>query len=212
MNTLEAIRALNDIASCQEGMLTTAQAGACGVGRHTLSRLEKAGNIERLAKGVYRMGGAPSPREEDVLAVWLSLDPGRRPGSRPDANSPVAMGATAAWLLELGEVGPVPYEFCSRRRRQTQRPNVRLRKREIAAADIVLARGIPATSPGRTVLDLIEAGEDLSLVAGVLNDALTRGLVSDEARLAGDVDALGTEAEPGETVGLYKRMTGRAVP
>ena len=31
--------------------------------------------------------------------------------------------------------------------------------------------GIPATTPGRTVLDLIDYGEDLSLAGAVLRDA-----------------------------------------
>ena len=43
------------------------QAKVLGVERYALSRLEGLGNIERLAKGVYRMGGSPSTREEDVL-------------------------------------------------------------------------------------------------------------------------------------------------
>lgn len=34
------------------------QAKVLGVERYALSRLEGLGNIERLAKGVYRMGGS----------------------------------------------------------------------------------------------------------------------------------------------------------
>ena len=56
------------------------QAKVLGVERYALSRREGLGNIERLAKGVYRMGGSPSTREaeyalslagreEDVLAA-----------------------------------------------------------------------------------------------------------------------------------------------
>ena len=80
MKLIEAIRAVNDIASSQRGLFTSAQAKALGVERYALSRLEGLDSIERLAKGVYRMGGSPSTREEDVLAAWLSIDPGRRPG------------------------------------------------------------------------------------------------------------------------------------
>lgn len=209
MKTLDAIRTLNDIAFSQKGMFTTAQAEAAGVGRHTVSRLEKLGNVERLAKGVYRMGGAPSPREEDVFAAWLSIDPGRRPGDLSGGDAPVAMGATAAWLLGLGEVGPAPYEFCTGERRQTQRPNLRLRRRSLGPGDVAMASGIPATTPSRTVVDLIDRGEDLSLVASVLNDALDRGLVDDEAGLRAEVDKRGARAG---VPGLYGAMTGRGRP
>lgn len=86
MKLIEAIRAVNDIASSQRGLFTSAQAKALGVERYALSRLEGLGNIERLAKGVYRMGGSPSTREEGVLAARLSIDPGKRPGDEALAH------------------------------------------------------------------------------------------------------------------------------
>ena len=212
MKILDTIRALNDIASSQKGMFTTAQAQGAGVERYAVSRLEKLGNIERLAKGVYRMGGAPGQREEDVFAAWLSLNPGRRPGSPPAERDPIAMGATAAWLHRIGEVGPTPYEFCTDERRQTQRPDLVLRKRKIDAADVTVVSGIPATTPSRTVIDLIDYGEDLSLIANVLNDALARGLVTDEARLKKEIDSRATRAGLSKGSSLYELMRRRRRP
>lgn len=206
MKTLDTIRTLNDIASSQKGMFTTSQAQAAGVGRHAVSRLEKLGNVERLAKGVYRMGGAPSQREEDVFAVWLSLNPGRCPGSPSAECDPIAMCATAAWLHGIGEVGPTPYEFCTEERRQTQRPGLVLRKRKIDAADVTVVSGIPATTPSRTVVDLIDCGEDLSLVANALNDALTQGLVADEAKLKEEIDGRAARAGLPNGGSLYELM------
>lgn len=212
MKILDTIRALNDIASSQKGMFTTAQAQGAGVERYAVSRLEKLGNIERLAKGVYRMGGAPGQREEDVFAAWLSLNPGRRPGSPPAERDPIAMGATAAWLHRIGEVGPTPYEFCTDERRQTQRPDLVLRKRKIDTADVTVVSGIPATTPSRTVIDLIDYGEDLSLIANVLNDALARGLVTDEARLKKEIDSRATRAGLSKGSSLYELMRRRRRP
>ena len=212
MKILDTIRALNDIASSQKGMFTTAQAQGAGVERYAVSRLEKLGNIERLAKGVYRMGGAPGQREEDVFAAWLSLNPGRRPGSPPAERDPIAMGATAAWLHRIGEVGPTPYEFCTDERRQTQRPDLVLRKRKIDTADVTVVSGIPATTPSRTVIDLIDYGEDLSLIANVLNDALARGLVTDEARLKKEIDSRATRVGLSKGSSLYELMRRRRRP
>ena len=212
MKILDTIRALNDIASSQKGMFTTAQAQGAGVERYAVSRLEKLGNIERLAKGVYRMGGAPGQREEDVFAAWLSLNPGRRPGSPPAERDPIAMGATAAWLHRIGEVGPTPYEFCTDERRQTQRPDLVLRKRKIDAADVTVVSGIPVTTPSRTVIDLIDYGEDLSLIANVLNDALARGLVTDEARLKKEIDSRATRVGLSKGSSLYELMRRRHRP
>ncbi len=204
MKSIDCIKALNDVSAYQRGMFTSAQAKRLGVERYALSRLEKDGAIERVLRGVYRMGGAPSIREEDVYATWLSLIPGREPGV-PDAigRIPIAMGATAAWLQELGEIGPAPLEFCCGERRQTQRGSLAIRKRTLAGDEVVYAGGIPATSPSRTILDLIDGGEDLSLVSNVLEDALGRGLVPDEGKLAGEIDRRGPKAGLPKGASLY---------
>lgn len=209
MKLIEAIRIINDIASSQKGLFTSAQAKALGVERYALSRLEGLGNIERLAKGVYRMGGSPSTREEDVLAAWLSIDPGRRPGDIAGEGVPVAMGATAAWLYGIGEVGPSPYEFCTPERKQTKRPNLIIRKRRLDPRDVAIASGVPATRPWLTVVDLIDSGEDLSLVANVLADALERGLVEDEGALRQSVDARAAKAGMPAGASLYDSLARR---
>lgn len=209
MKLIEAIRVVNDIASSQRGLFTSAQAQALGVERYALSRLEGLGNIERLAKGVYRMGGSPSTREEDVLAAWLSIDPGRRPGDIAGEGAPIAMGATAAWLYGIGEVGPSPYEFCTPERKQTKRLNLIIRKRRLDPKDVAIVSGIPATRPWLTVVDLIDSGEDLSLVANVLEDALEGGLVEDEDALREKVDARGARVGMPAGASLYDSLARR---
>lgn len=135
------------------------------------------------------MGGAPSIREEGVYAAWLSLVPNREPGTPDDAGrTPVAMGAAAAWLQGIGEIDPEPLEFCCVARRQTQRGSLTVRKRRLEDGDVALVGGIPTTSLSRTVLDLIDEGEDLSLVSSVLREALDRSLIPNEGRLASEVE------------------------
>ncbi len=48
---------------------------------------------------------------------------------------------------------------------------MRFLKRELPNDDVCVVAGIPTTTLRRTVLDLIDYGEDLSLVAAVLRDA-----------------------------------------
>ena len=105
------------------------------------------------------------------------------------------MGATAAWLHGFGEIEPSPYEFCMPNRKQTKRPNLVLRKREFDPDDVALVAGIPATKPARTVVDLIDYGEDLSLVANVLADALEKGLIDDEGTFRKSIDARARDAD-----------------
>lgn len=209
MNTITAIKVLNGISSYQRGLFTTAQAHRIGVERYALSRLEKEGLIERLAKGVYRMGGAPSLREEEVLATWLSLNPTREPGARiKPANEPVATGVTAAWLQHLGEVGPTPLEFCMTERKQTQRRGLKLRKRHLHDQDVIRIAGIPVTSPAKTILDLIDFGEDISLVSSVLHDALNRRLIENENLLSEEINSRSSKVGLPKNSSLYDWMTG----
>lgn len=60
---------------------------------------------------------------------------------------------------------------------------------------MAIVSDIPATRPWLTVVDLIDSGEELSLVANVLADALAdaleRGLVEDEGALREKIDAGG---------------------
>lgn len=132
---------LNGISAYQRGLFTTAQAKKRVVERYVLSRLEKVGTIERLAKGVYRMGGAPSLREEEVIDAWLSLNPDKEPGAKVGSEDKIIVtGVTSAWLRQLGEVGPAPLEFCRSRRKQTQRDGLTVKKRSRVPSGAVRRR------------------------------------------------------------------------
>lgn len=144
-----------------------------------------------------------------MFAAWLSIDPGRRPGDIAGEGVPVAMGATAAWLYGIGEVGPSPYEFCTPERKQTKRPNLIIRKRRLDPKDVAIVSGIPATRPWLTVVDPIDSEEDLSLVANVLADALERGLVEDEGALREKIDARGGKSRDAGGAGQYDSLARR---
>lgn len=172
MKALEALNLIKDYCASQKGLFTTAQAQSAGVGRMTLSRLAQHGQIERIAHGVYKAATAPSPREENVYAAWLALDPTVPAWERPtDGTGFTASLNTAAWLHDLGELKADPLTFSSPTRQQTRNKRLHLLKRQLQPKDVTLVAGIPTTTLVRTVLDLIDYDEDLSLVASVLVDA-----------------------------------------
>lgn len=189
MKALDSIQVINDLAAYQQGLFTAAQAQASGIERVTLTRLEGHGQIERISHGVYRAGGAPSIRAEEILAAWMALNPNVPTYQRDRGpNGFTASLNTAAWLLELGELNPTPITFSHPSRRQTRKKGLIFLKRKLEETDIVIVSGIPTTSAARTVLDLIDYKEDFSLVASVLSDALDKALIVNEASLKEEID------------------------
>lgn len=71
----------------------------------------------------------------------------------------------------LGELKPEPITFSHPARKQTRSSRLRFLKRKLEPNGLTIAAGIPTTTYARTILDLIDYGEDLSLVSSVLADA-----------------------------------------
>jgi predicted transcriptional regulator of viral defense system len=63
---------LGSIAGRRWGLVATAQAEDTDVSRKQLARMASAGAIERVARGVYRMAGAPPQDHEAIYATWLA--------------------------------------------------------------------------------------------------------------------------------------------
>lgn len=176
MKARTALRELAEVTESQWGMVTSAQARARGISHVTLARLADAGDLERLAHGVYKDSGAPSDVHQELRAAWLSIEP-RRTASERLRDRPgfaTVSGESAAALHGLGDLRAMRSEFTTLRRKQTQRGNVRYRTRALACEDITIREGMPVTTAERTIADLMEAGTDLSLVAGVVRDATSR--------------------------------------
>lgn len=182
MDALKVLRELSELTAAQWGLVTTAQAGRCGVSRLYLSRLAEAGHLDRVGQGIYRAAAVPADRNEALKAAWLSINPKLTVAERlrPGVHDAVVSGAAAAFLHGAGDLVPEPYEFTVASRRQTQRQELRFRVRQLSADSVTLREGLPVTTVEQTVADLIEARTDLSLVAGVLADVPT----VDSAQLA----------------------------
>jgi predicted transcriptional regulator of viral defense system len=150
------IAKLGAIAAERWGMVTTARAAEVGVSRKTVSALTTSGALERLAQGVYRMAGAPEAALEiDTIRIhWLALG---------GTASIVAAGKSAAALHEIGDWFPGASEFVAPTRRTTRIDGVRIRIRSLEAEDTVFVDGMPTMTVERTIADLVESREDLSL-------------------------------------------------
>jgi hypothetical protein len=186
MKARNALRELAEMSASQWGMVTSAQAATRGITRLDLSRLTESGDLVRLAHGVYKDAGAPSGAYLDVRAAWLSSDPARLAGDRlgDGHRGVVVSGQTAAWLHDIGDLRSNRTELTAPVRRQTQRPDLHYRRRDLPEADVTIRDGLPVTTPERTIADLVENRTDLSIVADVLRDAsrkfqLDLGLLAD---------------------------------
>lgn len=169
------------LAEEQQGLVTSRQAVLAGVSFAELSRMAGGGVLERVHRGVYRVGGAPGDRREDLRATWLSLDPAAAPGER--LRDPVVLShATAAVLHDLGDLAADVHEFTLTRRRQTRQRHVRLHRRA-AAPSWTVVDGLPVTTVLQTIADLAAEPVDGGHLGGIVRDAVLRHLLPLEGLL-----------------------------
>lgn len=167
------------ITADQWGMISAAQAASVGVHAQTLARLARAGRLERLAHGIYRLVGSPPRPDDDLRVAWIGLDP-RRTAAVRIASGPteVVSHRSAAALHDLGDLVTDRMEFTASVRRQTRRADVRIRRGQLDGEDWALVDGLPVTSPLRTIDDLATDLIDRGHLAGVVRDALTQQAAS----------------------------------
>jgi predicted transcriptional regulator of viral defense system len=180
MDAREARRAITPIAEAQRGLITTGQAARVGVPRLDMSRLEAAGDLERLSHGVYRVAGAVRDEYTDVYAQWLALDPGRTAAERvADRAHMIAVShRSAAAIYDIGDLPANVDTYTASYRKQSQRAGVRVHTGTLDTADVRVERGMLVTTPERTLADLRRTEPDSSHVADALADALDARRVS----------------------------------
>ncbi|BDR53454.1 hypothetical protein KIM372_13610 [Bombiscardovia nodaiensis] len=209
MKSSNAGERLREICASQWGLVTTAQAGDAGVPRIALTRLAQSGKYERLAQGVYRDTAVPSSQYDYLRGAWLSLNPSQSSEERVFSPTPdaVVCRETAAWLLGYGTFVPEPYRFATPARRQTQRPELRLYRKQYPKESLEICQGLPVTSFEQTVADLVEAEADLSLVSDMFSELPLEAPYNQEKLIA----LLSPFAEhngftPGDGESFYKQL------
>jgi predicted transcriptional regulator of viral defense system len=192
MRETESSRNLYEIAEPQYGFFTTKQAREAGYDESKHAYHVHAGNWIREHRGIYRLRSFPSPERPDLILWFLwSRD-------RNDIPLGVYSHDTALALYDLSDVNPsklhitVPKAF----RRNSAIPKALvLHKADLAPTDAQDILGVRATTPLRTIADLIAAGKtDESILKQAVTEGLTRGLVTrrqiERAHLPPDVQTV----------------------
>ncbi len=187
---------LTKLAARQHGVVSLQQLGDLGYSRSDVSRHTRAGRLQRLLPLIYRVAGTPSSLEQRAIAAAL--------WAGPDA---VVSHQTAAALWQM--CGPGNSIDVSSSRRITSPPaGVQAHLGDVPNRDRGRLRGVPVTSPARTLLDLAAQrteGRLLPVVErAILGDLVAPAQVLDVLRrnpgrrgcrrLAGCLDLAGSSA------------------
>jgi len=165
--------ALYHLAEQQAGYFTARQAARAGFSWERLTDYSKSGRFRRVAHGIYRLAQFPSSRFEDLFVAWLKCGP----------KSAISHESALA-LYDLSDVLPGKVHVTVPRTASRRRKGIRLHTNRLRPADVVKREGLPVTSVPRTIADVARAGLSEDHVARAIQDALERGLTTQQALLA----------------------------
>ena len=131
------------IAERQHGNVTRAQLDAVGLTRNEIDERHEQGWLIRRHVGVYAVGHVPGTRESRWLAAVLALGEGA-------VLSHTAAGAH--WRMLHGTA--VTEVIVPTTAGRPKRDGILVHRQQLPAAHVTVHRGIPVTTPIRTILDL----------------------------------------------------------
>ena len=148
------------IAERQYGVVSIGQLRSCGVGDDAVRARVGLGQMHRLHRGVYALGHRALSLEGRCIAAVLALGGGPRGAGTVLEYWGAAVSHRSA--LSLWKLLPANQASCdvivAGDGGRAQRAEIRLhRSRSLVADDVTLHRGIPVTTPARTIADLREA-------------------------------------------------------
>ena len=172
---------LYEVSAAQQGLFTTRQAEEAGYSVPLLHHHVKAGRIQRLQRGIYRLVHFPAGDQEPLVAAWLWSD-----------RAGVASHQSALALHSLSDILPsrihltVPESW--RKRRLHASSEVVLHYADLVSDEVGWYSAVPTTSPKRTLVDCARASVSPELVRAAAMQAVRRGLV--QRRDLDEVDAV----------------------
>jgi very-short-patch-repair endonuclease len=141
---------LDDLVARQAGVLALHQAVGLGMSAATVQRRVRQGSWTRLHPAIYLVGGHRVTDETRIRAAWLWAG----------EQAAISGAAAACWH---GLIPGVPGEIevtVPRRLGPGNRPDVRVRRRDLLPADLVGTRGIRLTGLPLSVLETAVALPD----------------------------------------------------
>jgi very-short-patch-repair endonuclease len=188
-------RRLAALARRQGGLVSTAQLEACGLSRSGVRHRVAAGRLFRVRRGVYALG--------PVLDSWSSY-----------WSAVLAVGVETAALSHWSAAAAQGFAPADRGRTHVTVPvcggrsaaGLRIHQaRNLRAGDLVRVRGLRATGPARTVLDIAGEADD-GVVRRVIREAEFVGALR-PGHLTAAIDGRG--GHPG--VGRIRRVDPHTV-
>lgn len=178
------------MAEPRAGYFTAAEALAAGYSRNLLAHHARAGMLERVEHGIYRLRRFPESANADVVIAWL------RAGERAAISHESALA-----LYELSDVLPVEVHITVPRSSSRRRAGLRLHTGALDPSETTNLEGIRVTTVERTIADVARSGLSDELVLQAAQDALARGLTT-KSRLTDAAARYG---------GRAKRLIGTAL-
>jgi len=150
-----------EIAGRQHGLVSVDQLRGAGIGEEAIRNRVLAGRLHRVHRGVYAVGHAAlSPQARDLAAVLaIGRGPRREGGAVLHYWRAAVSHRSAACLWDLLQEADRPVDVIVRGDGgRAKRPGIRVhRSLTLAPSDVTLRRGIPVTTPVRTISDLRRA-------------------------------------------------------
>jgi predicted transcriptional regulator of viral defense system len=168
------------LAEQHDGLLTAKQARDAGIADSVLARLTQRGRLERAARGVYRIPHFPSNRFSQYrqAVLWAKADDGPQDAALSHA--------TALAIYGISDANPALVHITIPRnvRLRRVRPKwVEIHHADLLAGDVTVQEGLPVTTVGRTVQDMLASTGQVGLVQQAISDARREGYIdSAEAR------------------------------
>jgi len=133
------------LAACQHDVISTQQLRSVGLSDDAIRRRVQSARLHRIHRGVYAVGTPTLARDGRFMAAVLACG----------AGAGLSHGS-AAWLWEIrtGLLSPVDVTVPGRGGRK-HRAGLRIH-RPAGPVELTTRRGIPVTTPTRTLLDLAE--------------------------------------------------------
>ena len=156
-------------AEAQAGYFTAAQARQAGFSHALLSYHVRVGLFERICPGIYRLKRFPSSTHEDLFVAWL----------RAGENAVISHDSALA-LYDLSDLLPSEIHLTVPRTASRRHPGLRLHTNRLEPGDVTTYAGLPVTTVARTISDLAASGLSEEVIWQAVQEALRRGLTTQE--------------------------------